>query len=77
LLNRIGLATVGKVSLFYYGMHIALLAIFAKRLGLFYRTGGVWESWLGWFLLIVAMYPLCRWYAGVKQRSRAWLVRMI
>jgi uncharacterized membrane protein len=25
-----------------------------------------------WLLVVVALYPLCRWFAGVKQRSRAW-----
>jgi hypothetical protein len=27
-----------------------------------------------WLFVVVALYPLCRWYAGVKQRSRSrWL----
>jgi hypothetical protein len=34
-------------------------------------------SWLGWAALLVVMYPLCLWYARVKRKSRAWLVRMI
>ncbi|HUO94437.1 MAG TPA: heparan-alpha-glucosaminide N-acetyltransferase domain-containing protein [Rhizomicrobium sp.] len=25
-----------------------------------------------WIAVVVAMYPLCRWYAGVRTRSRAW-----
>jgi uncharacterized membrane protein len=30
--------------------------------------------YLVWIGVVVALYPLCRWYAGVKQRSRsAWL----
>jgi uncharacterized membrane protein len=77
ILSRTGLETVGKVSLFYYGMHIALLAIFTRRLGLFYHEGGVLSSYLGWIALLIVMYPLCRWYAAVKRRSRLWLVRMI
>lgn len=77
IIDRIGITTVGKVALFYYGMHIALLAIFTKRLGLFYREGDVLASWAGWLGILIVMYPLCRWYAGVKRRSRNWLIRMI
>jgi uncharacterized membrane protein len=25
-----------------------------------------------WLLVVVALYPACRWFAGVKQRNRAW-----
>jgi hypothetical protein len=27
-----------------------------------------------WAFVVLALYPLCRWFAGLKQRSRAaWL----
>ena len=29
----------------------------------------IYAIWIG---VVVALYPLCRWYAGVRQRSRAW-----
>jgi hypothetical protein len=30
--------------------------------------------YLVWMVVVLAMYPLCRWYAGVKQRrSDPWL----
>jgi hypothetical protein len=25
-----------------------------------------------WALIVAALYPLCRWYAGVKARPRNW-----
>jgi hypothetical protein len=30
---------------------------------------GVYLAWLG---VVVAVYPLCRWYAGIKQRRTDW-----
>jgi uncharacterized membrane protein len=28
--------------------------------------------WLSWIAVVIVMYPLCRWYAGVKDRRRDW-----
>jgi uncharacterized membrane protein len=28
--------------------------------------------YLGWILVLVTLYPACRWFAGVKQRRRDW-----
>lgn len=34
----------------------------------------LWVVYLVWLGVVVALYPLCRWFAGVKQRRRdAWL----
>ncbi len=71
------LTKVGQVPLFFYTVHIPLLAIFARRFGFFYHEGAVGESLLGWAILLVLMYPLVLWFGGVKKRSRAWLIRMI
>ena len=30
---------------------------------------GVYAAWIG---VVIAVYPLCRWYAAVKQRRRDW-----
>jgi len=36
-----------------------------------------WDLWVAyavWIVIVVALYPLCRWFAGVKERNRArWL----
>jgi uncharacterized membrane protein len=72
------LAVVGKVPLFFYAVHIPLLALVFRRLEwLPYRGGGVVESLLVWAGLMLVMAPLAVWFAGVKRRSRNWFVRMI
>jgi hypothetical protein len=71
------LAVVGRVPLFFYAVHIPLLAIFTKHLGIYYRQGGVLASLVGWVGLLAVMYPLSIWFAGVKKRHKNWLIRMI
>jgi uncharacterized membrane protein len=34
-----------------------------------------WDLWVAyavWFTIVVALYPLCRWFAGVKERRGEW-----
>lgn len=89
--------TVGRVPLFYYLLHFALIHLLAVAV-CFLRYGSAhWmiESpdlghypfspppgwgfslpvvYLAWAFVVVAMYPLCRWYAALKaRRSEAWL----
>jgi uncharacterized membrane protein len=87
----------GKVPLFYYLLHFALIHLLA--VGTCYLRYGsahwMFESpdlahypftappgWgyslpvvnLAWAFVVVAMYPLCRWFAALKQRrTDAWL----
>jgi len=37
--------------------------------GIGFNLGVVYLSWIAGVLLL---YPLCKWYAGVKQRRRDW-----
>jgi uncharacterized membrane protein len=71
------LGTIGKVPLFFYAVHIPLLAIFTKRLGFFYREGAVLESFIGLACLLVVMYPLAIWFGGVKRRTNNRIIKMI
>jgi uncharacterized membrane protein len=71
------LAAVGRVPLFFYCVHIPLLAFAARRLGLFYHESAVLGSLLGWVILLAVMAPLVVWFGGVKKRNRSWLIRMI
>lgn len=32
----------------------------------------LWATYLAWFAVVVLMYPLCRWFAGVKVRRTDW-----
>jgi uncharacterized membrane protein len=75
----------GRVPLFYYLLHIALIvpvAVAIYRIGLatgyfgtptVVQAGGLvplWGVYLVWLALLVVLYFPCRWYAGVKARSR-------
>jgi len=67
----------GKVPLFFYGVHLAILGIFVKRLDIFYRQGEVVESLIGLAVMLLIMLPLCWWFYGVKRRSKNYLIQMI
>ena len=67
----------GKVPLFFYAVHLAILGIFVKRIGIFYREGGVLASLIGVAVMLVIMLPLCKWFYGVKRRSKNFFIRMI
>ena len=89
--------TIGKVPLFYYLLHFALIHLLAVAVCLLRYGSAHWmvESpdlghypfspppgwgfslpvvYLAWAFVVVAMYPLCRWFAALKARRReAWL----
>jgi uncharacterized membrane protein len=67
----------GRVPLFFYGMHIAIMGLFVKRLGIFYREGSVTDSLIGLAIMMVVMIPLCKWFYGVKRKSKNFIIRMI
>lgn len=67
----------GKVPLFFYAVHLAILGIFVKRLGLFYREGGIITTLIGTFVMLLIMLPLSKWFYNVKRRSKNYFIRMI
>ncbi len=67
----------GKVALFFYCVHIAILGVFVKRTGLLYREGGVTTTLIGVAVMLLIMLPLSKWFYGVKSRSRNFFIRMI
>lgn len=67
----------GKVPLFFYSVHIAIMGIFIKRMDLFYRNGWVLESLIGLVVLMVIMFPLCKWFYIVKRKSKNYFIQMI
>ncbi len=67
----------GRVALFFYAMHIAILGVFVKRFDFYYREGDVFDSLIGVVLMMVIMIPLCMWFYRVKQRSTNYFIRMI
>lgn len=89
--------TIGKVPLFYYLLHFALIHLLAVAVCLLRYGSAHWmvESpdlahypftappgwgfslpavYLAWAFVVIAMYPLCRWFAALKaRRNEAWL----
>jgi uncharacterized membrane protein len=70
-------AIPGRVALFFYGMHIAIMGVFVKRFDFFYREGGVAETLMAFGVMVIIMIPLCIWFYRVKSRSGNWFIRMI
>jgi uncharacterized membrane protein len=33
---------------------------------------GLWTAYLVWLIVVVALYPVCRWYASIKAKRRDW-----
>jgi uncharacterized membrane protein len=78
------LRTYGRVPLFYYVLHLVLIA--SSALIGFRLYNGAWPDrgshsgwgfdlpivYLVWVLVVIALYLPCRWFAGVKQRRRDW-----
>jgi hypothetical protein len=71
------LGKIGRVPLFFYCVHIGLLGVFSKRMGLYYHQGGVAESLIGWVVLVAIMFPLAVWFGRVKARSKNRIIQMI
>ena len=32
----------------------------------------LWATYMVWIAIVLMMYPLCRWFAGVKMQRTAW-----
>ena len=54
------LSVVGRVPLFFYCVHIAILGIVSNRLGLFYREGDIVETLIGFAIMLMVMLPLSK-----------------
>ncbi|MCW8803240.1 MAG: hypothetical protein OQK57_02490, partial [Ignavibacteriaceae bacterium] len=67
----------GKVALFFYCMHIAILGVFSKRIGLYYREGEVTETLIGVLIMLIVMVPLSKWFYKVKSRSKNFIIKMM
>ena len=68
---------VGRVPLFFYCIHIAILGVVTKRIGLFYREGEVLDTLIGFAIMLIIMLPLAKWFGGIKQRSKNYFIKLI
>jgi uncharacterized membrane protein len=72
------LGVFGRTPLFFYVAH--LYAMLAVRAALMLASGsqpenfrvGLAAVYVAWAALVAALYPACRWFAGVKRRRRYW-----
>ncbi|MFK5856992.1 MAG: heparan-alpha-glucosaminide N-acetyltransferase domain-containing protein [Bacteroidota bacterium] len=71
------LSIPGKVPLFFYIVHLAILGVFVKRFDLFYREGGVLTSLIGALVLFIIMIPLCQWFYKFKRNSNNYFIQMM
>jgi len=75
------LVTFGQVPFFYYVVHLYLIHALAVATGMA-MTGTLTSNpkielslagvYLVWLLVLVLLYPICRWFAGLKQRRTEW-----
>ena len=75
------LATFGQVPFFYYVVHIYLIHVLAVATG-FATTGTLTRApaiglsltgvYIVWLLALLLLYPICRWFAVLKESGRGW-----
>jgi uncharacterized membrane protein len=75
------LSVFGQVPFFYYVVHIYLIHLLAVATA-FAMTGdfvrspeigiGLGGVYLVWLLVLVLLYPVCRWFAELKSSRRGW-----
>ena len=76
------LTMFGRVPFFYYVVHLYLIHALAVAAA-FAMTGvlvtnrptvgfSLAHIYLVWLLVLVMLYPLCRWFAGLKSRRSGW-----
>ena len=75
------LATFGHVPFFYYVVHLYLIHALAvattfAMTGVLTRTPtiglGLPGIYFVWLLVLVLLYPICRWFAELKERGSGW-----
>jgi uncharacterized membrane protein len=75
------LSVFGQVPFFYYVVHIYLIHLLAVATA-FAMTGdfvrspeigiGLGGVYLVWLLVLVLLYPVCRWFAELKSSRKGW-----
>lgn len=60
------LAVYGQTALFFYVIHVHVLTLAAKALGM-HKQAGLGATYVASAAFLVAVYPLCVWYRRYKQ----------
>ncbi len=71
------LRIVGRVPLFFYLIHIPVLALLTRRMGMYYREGAVMEIVLAGTLLFAVLVPICYLFERLKRGSKNPLLMML
>jgi len=58
---------LGVLQGFEPGQMLTILFFYPEGFGI-----GLWGVYAVWVVVVVALYPLCRWVAAVKARRRDW-----
>jgi uncharacterized membrane protein len=70
------LLVFGQTALFFYVIHVHLLAVAAWTLGM-QRTGGIAETVVATVSALLVLYPLCFWYRRIKRSKPDSLLRYL
>jgi len=70
------LLVFGRTPLFFYLIHVHLLAAGAWALNM-HHTGGLPETFIAAAAVLLVLYPLCRWYGRVKKAHPGSLLRFL
>ncbi len=70
------LLVFGRTPLFFYVIHVHLLAASAWMLDL-HQAGGLMETSIATLAALLVLYPLCRWYGRVKHSHPGSLLRYL
>jgi uncharacterized membrane protein len=70
------LQVFGRTPLFFYVIHVHLLAAAAWLLNM-HQTGGLRETYVATGAALMVLYPLCRWYDRLKQSYPQSLLRYL
>jgi len=87
------IVAIGRVPLFFYIIHIACINALSIMVGLlcglpigtFFGYAewpedynfGLLATYGFWLLVVISLWPLCRWYNQVKSKSNSWVLKYL
>jgi len=80
------LTTFGQVPFFFYVVHIYLIHALAVAAGMAMTSAltstpkiglSLADIYLVWLFVLILLYPICRWFAELKERGTGWWWRYL